>query len=85
MSDVGDVNRAHMKQPDDPLDIYVEAARGMLDPTASISQRLLFMPHHTARNVAALGDRIEALRAENRALLEAMYGQEGLDKGEETE
>lgn len=76
MSDVGDVNKAHMKQPEDPLELYVHAARRMLNPSATMVDRMAFSTFHSATNVAKLGDRIDALRAENTALLEAMFPDE---------
>ena len=74
MSDVGDVNRAHMKQPEDPLDLYVKAARQLSSQNASMVDRMAFSTFHSAANVAKLGDRIDTLRDENRELMELLYG-----------
>ncbi len=76
MSDVGDVNKAHMQdEPKDTLDLYTAAARRLTGPNSTINDRLAFNAFHTASNVAALGDRIESLRIENAALLESLWGE----------
>ena len=79
MSDVGDVNRAHMQdEPKDKLDLYLHAARRVRSQNATAADRMAFYSFHNSANVVALGDRIDSLRVENAALLEALYGD---DKG----
>lgn len=77
MSDAGDVNRAHMNSP---LDAYVESAKRVSHPEATMPERLAFLSYHSARNVVALGKLIDELREENRKLMEQLYG--GLDTSE---
>jgi len=75
MSDVGDVNNAHLlDEPEDYLDLYLRAAARVLSQNCSTADRMAFLLMHKPGNVVALGNRIEALRAENRALMETLYG-----------
>lgn len=75
MSDVADVNRAHLEPPPkDSLDQYLFAAKRMKSSTCSLSEGMAFRAVHTVDNVLRLGERIDALRAENAALLDLLYG-----------
>lgn len=77
MSDVGDVNRAHMQdEPKDQLDLYVQAARRMSSQNSTMADRMAFLTFHSAANVTKLGDRIDQLREENRFLMDSLYGKE---------
>jgi hypothetical protein len=67
---------------DSILDAYVRAAERMLSPSAGMADRMAFLAMHNATNVAALGQRVRELRAENAALMETFYG--GLDESDET-
>ena len=78
MSDVGDVNRAHMQQPEPVTELYMKAARRMTSPAASMTDRLAFLSLHNSDNVVKLANIIDALRAENAQLMEIVYGG-GLD------
>lgn len=76
MSDVGDVNKAHLQdEPKDVLDLYLQAARRMVAPGATLADRMAFGQLHNAKNVVALGDRIDALRIESADLLETLWGE----------
>lgn len=80
MSDVGDVNRAHLQdEPKDKLALYVQAARRMVSQNATMADRMAFQTFHSSANVAALGDLIDQLRAENSILLDALYGEDRHD------
>lgn len=73
MSDVSDVNR-FAEPPLDDLSRYIFAAEKMLSQNSSMADRMAFNVFHKPANVVALGNLIARLRAENAALLEALYG-----------
>ncbi len=82
MSDVGDVNRAHLPKPEESIvDAYMRAARAVQGGTTSPTVRLGWIALHNAKNVVLLADLVDALRAENTNLMEMLYG--GVDSSDE--
>lgn len=80
MSDVRDVNEAHQRPENTTEAAYMRAARKMLSPTAGMADRMAFMNLHNAGNVVKLANIIDALRDENRQLMEMIYGVDSPDE-----
>lgn len=82
MSDVGDVNRVHQNNPEESIaDAYMRAARKMVSPSSTVTDRLGFISLHNARNVVMLANIIDALRDENALLMGQIFP---LDSEDET-